>query len=107
MRRRAPSWRSWGVRMGLIARWGGALISAQVHGGSEARVDHLSRADGVAGHAGRADTGWGALSDRKLAGPSTSVGPMPHERGQVGWTWPVDGTRTPPGRSVIRGHVRR
>jgi hypothetical protein len=45
------------------------------------------------------------IDNRDQLGPSKSPGLMPQradEQGQVRWTWPVDGTRTPPGQSLIR-----
>ena len=45
------------------------------------------------------------IDNRDQLGPSKLHGLLPQradERGQVRWTWLVDGTRTPPGQLVMR-----
>jgi hypothetical protein len=94
--------------LGLFALWGGGQTSAQALG---VEVELVSITSPV--HVGEPVTllihtvgaAYCGIDNRDRLGPGKWRGLMPQqadERGQVRWTWPVDGTRTPPGTWVIR-----
>ena len=92
----------------MFALWGGVLILAQgpsvemtlVSITSPVQIGELATLviHTVAG-------AYCGIDNRQQLGPSKSPGLRPQradEQGRIRWTWPVDETRTPPGRSVIR-----
>ena len=105
---RSPTRGVFAAGVGLVVLSGAVPISTQVRGAEMTLVSITSPvqvgelATLVVQTRARAFCG---IDNRDRLGPSKLHGLLPQradQRGQVRWTWPVDGTRTPPGRWVIR-----
>jgi hypothetical protein len=94
--------------LGLFALWEGAPTSAlaqSVEVGLVSITSPVHIGEPVALLIHTVGGAYCGIDNRAQLGPGKSPGLMPQradERGQVRWTWPIDGTRTPPGTWVIR-----
>lgn len=94
--------------LGLFALWGGAPTSAlaqSVEVGLVSITSPVHIAEPVTLLIHTVGGAYCGIDNRAQLGPGKSPGLMPQradERGQVRWTWPIDGARTPPGTWVIR-----